>query len=104
MGIRSLDNNRKAYHKEFLATAERLMSEVTAVINDLQVAISDQASNSKRLIAETHSAYESVITVLQSTINRVQRSITTIFHGPEILLLVKDIHKLFFNPSIPNNQ
>ncbi|XP_023754281.1 uncharacterized protein LOC111902691 [Lactuca sativa] len=46
MGIRSVDNNRKADHKEFLAVAERLIIEATAIKTDLQATIADQASQS----------------------------------------------------------
>lgn len=36
--------------------------------------------------------------------NSLQRSLTTSFHGQEILKLTKDIHQLLFNTKIPNNQ
>ena len=101
MGIRSLDNNRQADHREFMAAAERLISEVTAIKTDLQAAIADQASHSEKLIAETHTAYESVISVLQTTINRMQRSLSANFHGPEILQITKEIHKLSSIPPFP---
>ena len=87
IGIRSLDNNRKDDHKEFLAAAERLVSEVTAIKKDLQAAIADQASQSLKVIDETHNAYESTMSVLQKTINRLQKSLSSNFHGPEILQL-----------------
>ena len=44
MGIRSLDNNKQEDHKDFMAAAERLISEVTAIKKDLQAAVADQAS------------------------------------------------------------
>ena len=104
MGIRSLDNNRQADRREFMAVAERLISEVTAIKTDLQAAIADQASHSEKLIVETHIAYESAISVLQTTINWLQRSLSPNFHGPKILHLTMEIHRLLFNPTILNNQ
>ena len=87
-----------------MEATERLISEVTTIKNDLQTAIKDQASQSQKIIDETHTAYESTISVLHSTINRLQRSLTTNFHGPEILQLTKEIHRLLFKSSSPTNQ
>ena len=85
MGIRSLDNNRQADHKEFMAAAERLISEVSAIKYYLQTTIADQSSLSQKLIVETQIAYQSTISVIHATINKLQRSLSLNFHGPEIL-------------------
>ena len=87
-----------------MAAAERLITEVTAIKQGLQTAIADQAAQSQKAIEETHTAYESTISVLHATIARMQKSLTSNFHGPEILQLSKDIHKLLFNSAIPNNS
>ncbi|KAL7615165.1 hypothetical protein Lser_V15G05831 [Lactuca serriola] len=104
MGIRSLDNNRQVDHKEFMAAAERLISEVSAIKDNLQAAIADQSTLSQKLIVETHTTYESTISILHATINKLQRFLSSNFHGPEILQLTKEIHRLLFNTSIPDNQ
>ena len=104
MGIRSLDNNRQADHNEFMATAERLIFEVSAIKDNLQTAIADQSSLSQKLIAEIYIAYESTISVLHATINRLERTLSSNFHSPEILQLTKEIHRLLFNTTIPDNQ
>ncbi|XP_023739643.1 uncharacterized protein LOC111887702 [Lactuca sativa] len=57
-----------------------------------------------KVIDETHTTYESTISILQATINRLQKSLTSNLHGPEILQLTKEIHKLLFNSSTPNNS
>lgn len=89
MGIRSLDTNRRVDHQDFMAAAERLITEVTAIKQGLQTAIADQAAQSQKAIEETHTAYESTISVLHATIARMQKSLTSNFHGPEILQLTK---------------
>lgn len=67
MGIRALDNTRKADHHQFIAIAEKLISEVSTIKSDLQSIITDQPAQSRKLVEETHNAYESTISVLQST-------------------------------------
>ena len=104
MGSRSLDNNRQANHKEVMVAAEHLISDVSTIEDNLQTTITDQSSLPQKLIAVTHTAYESIISVLQATINRLQRSLSSSFHGPEILQLTKEIHWLLFNTTIPDNQ
>ena len=64
----------------------------------------DQSTLSQKLIDETHTAYESTISVLHATINRLQRFVSSNFHGPEILQLTKEIHRLLFNTTIPDNH
>ena len=71
MGIRSLDNNRRADHQDFMVAAERLITEVTTIEQGLQTAVADQAAQSQRVIEETHTAYESTISVLHATITRI---------------------------------
>ena len=85
MGIRSLDNNHRADHQDFMAAVECLITEVTAIKQGLQTAIADQVAQYQKVIDETHTAYESTISVLHATINRMQKSLTSNFHGPEIL-------------------
>lgn len=64
MGIRSPDNNRTVDHKDFMATIERLIQEVSAIKNDLKTTIADHAIQSKKLVEETQNAYEWTIMVL----------------------------------------
>ena len=71
MGIRSLDNNRQAHHNEFMAASECLISEVSTIKDNRQATIADQSTLSQKLIDETHTAYESIISVLNSTINKL---------------------------------
>ena len=89
IGIRALDNNRTVDHKEFLVTDECLIQEVSAIKTELQSTIMDQAVQSKKLVEETHNAYESTIAVLQSTINNLRRSMSASSHGQDILNLTK---------------
>ena len=81
MGIRALDSNRTADHKEFLAAAERLIQEVSAIKAELQYTTVDQAVQTKKLVEETHNAYRSTIAVLQSTINNLRRYLSASSHG-----------------------
>ena len=104
MGIRALDNNRTADHKEFLAIAKHLIQEVSAIKAELQSTIADQAVQLKKLVEETHNAYESTVAVLQSTLNNLRLSLFASSHGQEILKLTKEIHQLLFNTKIPDNQ
>ena len=104
MGIRALDNTRKADHQQFISTAEKLITEVSTIKYDLQSIITDQSAQSRKLVEETHNTYESTISVLQSTINSLRRSLSLNFHGQEILNFTMDIHNLIFNTVIPNNQ
>lgn len=104
MGIRSLDTSRKADHQQFIATAERLITEVSTIKVELQSTIAGQDAHTKKLVEETHKAYESTISILQTTINDLSSSLSSNFHGQEILKLTKEIHKLVFNTVISNNQ
>ncbi|XP_023754907.1 uncharacterized protein LOC111903362 [Lactuca sativa] len=103
MGIRALDNNRTADQKQFVSTAENLIKEVTTLKEEIKSTLESQTAHSKHLVQETHNAYESVIVVLQSTINNLRRSVSDPSHVNEILNLTKEIHQLFFNKEIPNN-
>ena len=76
MGIRALDNNRTADHKQFLSTAETLIQEVTAIQEEIKSTIDHQAAHSQTLAQETHNAYEFALAMLQSTINGLRRSLT----------------------------
>lgn len=60
--------------------------------------------HSKQLVEETHNAYETIISVLQSTINNIRCSLSANLHADKILKLTKEIHQLLFNKEIPNNQ
>ncbi|KAL7595290.1 hypothetical protein Lser_V15G29353 [Lactuca serriola] len=103
MGIRALDNNCTADQKQFVSTAENLIKEVTALKEEIKSTLESQTAHSKHLVQETHNAYESVIVVLQSTINNLLRSVSDPSHFNEILNITKEIHQLFFNKEIPNN-
>lgn len=87
-----------------MSTAERLINEVSTIKVELQSTIVGQVGHSKKLVEETHNAYESTIAVLQSTINSLRCSLSSNFHGQEIQNLTKEIHNLLFNTTIPNNQ
>lgn len=103
MGIRELDNSITADHKEFISTTERLIKEVTALKDEFKLTLQKQETHSKQLVEETHNAYESSGTVLQSTINGLRWSLTTNLSVNEILHLTKEIYQLLFNKDIPNN-
>ena len=82
MGIRSLDTSRKVDYQQFMTIAECLISEVSAIKVELQAIIADQSTHSKKLIEETHTTFESTISVLKSTINRLRHSLSLNFHVP----------------------
>lgn len=90
--------------KQITRNSWLLQNASSAIKDNLQTAIADQSSLSQKLIDETHTAYESTILVLHATINRLQRSLSSNFHGPEILQLTKEIHRVLFNTAIPDNQ
>lgn len=87
-----------------MSTFKNLVKEVTTLKDELKTSPEKQAIHSKKLVEETHNAYESTIAVLQSTINSLRRSLSANPHADEILKLSKEIHQLLFNKEIPNNQ
>lgn len=103
MAIWALDNSRSADHKQFLSTVENLIKEVTKLKEEVKTTRENQAAHSKKLVEETHNAYESAIAVLQSTINNLRWSVSTHPHVNQILKLTKEILQLLFKSEIPNN-
>ena len=91
MGIKDLDNRRTTDHKEYMSKVEDLIKEVTQLKTDLQKTLQTQARNSKHLINETLTIYESGFAVLQETIKGLRRSLTAKKTVIEILCLIKEI-------------
>lgn len=64
MGIMGLDNERTFDHKKFILEAKNLMNEIKELRTEFQQTMEKQATYSKQLVDETHTAYESGIAVL----------------------------------------
>lgn len=97
MGIRDLDNRRTADHSQFLSTAEKLISQVVSLKEEIKSSLEAQAAHSQKLVDETQNAYESALAVLQSIINNLRCVISHQPHINQILKLTKEIHTLLFN-------
>lgn len=104
MVIRDLDNRRIAGHKDIMCKVEASIKEVTKLKDVLQKTLQTQETNSRKLIEETHTAYEVGYVVLQNTIKGLRRSLTTNQSVDEILRLTKEIYQLLFMSKTPNNQ
>lgn len=96
MGIRELENQRTANHKDFMSKSEDFIKEVKKLKEDLQEMLQTQKSKSKNLIDEIHTAYESGFVVLQDMIKGLRRSLTVNQRFDEILRLTKVIYQLLF--------
>lgn len=57
MGIRYLDNHQTADHKDFIATADRLIKEISILKDEFNASLDKQSVHSKQLVNETHNAY-----------------------------------------------
>ena len=64
IGIRDLDNRRTADHKDFLATTDRLIKEISTLKDEFNASLDKKYVRSKQLVDETHNAYESSIAFL----------------------------------------